>query len=184
MKPLFFIVISMVALFALMISPIIAKHVSAFFSDVIAAFKIPGLKVNGRRFQAGFVTLLRPYSGYQAGQVVELPASTEAALIASGQATTSAGPATAGALSCVQTQGAATITAGTSSVVITNPLVSPQSIIFAVVAQAAADGTLLRVERIVAAAGSFTIYGTANATANTAVDWAIVGSTGTLSLPN
>ena len=43
-----------------------------------------------------------------------------------------------------------------------------------VVAQAAADGTLLRVERVVCAAGLFTIFGTANATATTFIDWAIV----------
>jgi hypothetical protein len=183
MKTFFLVAIALIALFALMISPIITKHLVAFTKDVVQIFKQPGISPNSHRFQGGYVTLLRSYGGYQAGQVVELPASTEATLIASGGGTTSAGPATAGPLSCTQTQGAATVATGASSVVITNPLVTPQSVIFAVVAQAAADATMLRVERIVAAAGSFTIYGTANATANTAVDWAIIGATGVSSNP-
>ena len=60
-----------------------------------------------------------------------------------------------------------------SSVVITHPWVTANSIVMAVVSQAAADGTLLRVERVVPAAGSFTIYGTANATAATTIAWVI-----------
>jgi hypothetical protein len=59
-------------------------------------------------------------------------------------------------------------------VVITHPAVTASSVVVAVVAQAAADGTLLRVERVNPAAGSFTIFGTANATAATTVAWAIV----------
>ncbi len=134
--------------------------------------------------QGGFVTLLRPYLGYAQGTVVELPASTEAALIAAGQATTSAGPATSGAVTTTATSGSVTIAAGASSLVVTNSLVTVQSIIFAVVAQAAADGTLLRVERVVPAAGSFTIYGTANATAATIIDWAIIPPLGLSSIPS
>lgn len=174
----------LVALFIMMVTPIIVKHIVAFIQDVVSTFKQPGIKTSGHRsFQGGFVTLLRPYSGYLQGQVVELPASTESSLIAAGMATTSAGPATAGALTCSQTQGAAAIAIGTSSVVITNNLVTPQSIIFAVVAQVAADATCLRVERIVAGVGLFTIYGTANATAATAVDWAIVNPSGVFASP-
>lgn len=173
------------AFFMMAVAPIIATHVKAFVLDVVGAFKQPGIKPSGHRlFQGGFVTLLRNYGGYTPGQVVELPASTEATLIANGGATTSAGPATAGALTTNQTQGAGAFAIGTLSTVITNPLVTPQSIVMAVINQAAADATLLRVERVVAAAGSFTVYGTANATAITGFDWAIIGSTGTFSSPN
>lgn len=133
--------------------------------------------------QSGFVTLLRPYGGYQAGQTVELPASTEAALIISGGGANSAGPASVAPLSCQQAQGAVGIAAGQVSAVITNPLVTPQSIVIAYVSQAAADGTLLRVDRVVSAAGSFTIFGNAAATAIVNVDWAIIGSIGGLSNP-
>jgi hypothetical protein len=66
------------------------------------------------------------------------------------------------------------IAAGSSSVVVTNANVDANSKIYAVVNQAAADGTLLRVERIVPAAGSFTIFGTANATATTSIDWTLL----------
>jgi len=59
-------------------------------------------------------------------------------------------------------------------VVVTNNLVTAESKVFAVVSQAAADGTLLRVERVLCAAGSFTIYGTANATATTTIDWCLM----------
>lgn len=114
------------------------------------------------------------YGQFAAGSIVTLPASTEAALIAQGLATASAAANTTGAYSTSEFSGRAAIAAGAASVVITNPLVNASSKIWAVVAQAAADGTLLRVERIVPAAGSFTIYGTANATATTLIDWAIV----------
>lgn len=114
------------------------------------------------------------YGQFAAGSIVTLPASTEAALIAQGLATTSAAAPTTGAYATNEYSGRAAIAAGASSVVITNPFVNANSKIYAVVAQAAADGTLLRVERILAAAGSFTIYGTANATATTVIDWAIV----------
>jgi hypothetical protein len=76
--------------------------------------------------------------------------------------------------------GRCTISAGVSSVVVTNPLVDVNSKIYAVINQAAADTTLLRVERIVPSAGFFTIYGTANATAAVSVDWAILGPFGGL----
>lgn len=119
----------------------------------------------------GFVTLLRAYQGYAAGTIVSLPASTEATLIAAGQATTSAGPVTPGAISTNMTEGMAAVAIGASSVVITNPLITPSSRVGAVVSQAAADGTALRVERVVPGAGLVTIYVTANATAATQINW-------------
>lgn len=118
------------------------------------------------------VTLSRPYGAYPAGTITSLPATTEAALVAQGIAT-SGGTLTTGALSSNELSGRASIAAGASSVVITNPWVTASSVVTAVVAQAAADGTLLRVERVVPAAGSFTVYGTANATAATTIAWMV-----------
>lgn len=183
MKTFLLVAIALIALFALMISPIIAKHLVAFAKDVVQAFKQPGISSTGHRFQGGFVTLLRAYGGYAQGTVVELPKSVEDSLIAASLATTSAGPATAGPVSTTMPSGSVTIAAGQSSIVITNPNITAQSVVWAAVAQAAADGTLLRIERIVPAAGSVTLYGTANATANTVVDWAILTPYGNLSGP-
>lgn len=117
------------------------------------------------------VTLNRAYGGYVAGTIVELPSDTEAALIAQGLAVTNAGPSTQGAVTTSYNSGSVTVAIGASSLVVTNANCTANSKVFAVVAQAAADGTLLRVERIVCAAGSFTIFGTANATAATVIDW-------------
>lgn len=119
------------------------------------------------------VTLLRPYGGYSAGQTVGFTASTEAALIASGQAVNGT-TITPGNLTTNQPAGVCAIAAAASSVTITNPLVTSQSRIHAVIAQATADTTLLYVARIVATNGGFTIHGNANATAQVAVDWAIL----------
>jgi hypothetical protein len=126
----------------------------------------------------GLVLLGRPYSGYAAATIVKLPTNVEAALVAQGLATVSAGPVTPGAVTTTQTEGRVGIAAGSSSVVVTNPNVDANSVIHAMVNQAAADGTLLRVERIVPAAGSFTIYGTANATAQTNIDWRLMPASG------
>lgn len=119
------------------------------------------------------VLLSRPYGAYPSGATVTLPASTEAAIIAQNLGTASVAAVTTGAQSSNEMQGRVAIAAGASSVVVTNPFVTASSKISATVNQAAADGTLLRVERIVPAAGSFTIYGTAAATATTVIDWFI-----------
>lgn len=120
------------------------------------------------------VTLSRPYQGAAAGTTLTLPDSTEAALITQGLAVSAAkAGTTTGAMSVAALSGTAAIPAGSSSVVITNPLITPTSKVFAVVSQTSADGTLLRVERVVPAAGSVTIFGTANATATTLVDWMV-----------
>lgn len=124
------------------------------------------------------VLLNRAYAGFVAGTIAEFSSELEAALIAQGIATTNAGPATSGAQSNSVYQGQAVIPIGASSVVITNPNIDANSKVWAVVSQAAADGTLLRVERVVPAAGSVTIYGTANATAATVIDWAIIVPSG------
>lgn len=125
------------------------------------------------------VLLSRAYAGYLAATTVQLPTNVEAALIAQGLATTAASAnITTGAVTANVTSGTVAIAAGASSVVVTNNLVDANTKITAVVAQAAADGTLLRVERIVAAAGSFTIYGTANATATTFISWSLIVAPG------
>ena len=118
------------------------------------------------------VTLTQPYGSLAAGAITTLPASTETALIAQGRAT-NGGTLTPGAFTTTEYAGRASIAAGASSVVITHPYVTASSCVVAVVAQAAADATLLRVERVNPAAGSFTIFGTANATAATTIAWMV-----------
>lgn len=124
------------------------------------------------------VLLNKDYAGYAAGTVRQLRTSTETALIAQGLAASSSAAITTGAVTTTEMQGRVSIAAGASSLVVTNPNITTESKVFAVVAQAAADGTLLRVERIVCAAGSFTIYGTANATAATLIDWMVLNPLG------
>jgi hypothetical protein len=125
------------------------------------------------------VLLNQPYAGNAAGAVREFTAELEAALIAQGIASASAvASTTTGAQTCNTWSGTAAVPIGSSSVVITNSLIKANSKVWAVVAQAAADGTLLRVERVVPADGSVTIYGTANATAVTLIDWAILPTIG------
>ncbi|MFA5875263.1 MAG: hypothetical protein WC901_01055 [Candidatus Margulisiibacteriota bacterium] len=130
------------------------------------------------------VLLNRAYLGRLSGVVASFGVSTETALVGSGLATASVDASlTTGAYTQNTAQGKAAIAAGASSVVITNSLVDANTKVWAMVAQAAADGTLLRVERVLAASGSFTIFGTANATATTLIDWAIIddepGTSGT-----
>lgn len=133
------------------------------------------------------VLLARPYAGYIAGQTIQLPTTIENALIAAGIASlvsvAASAAVTPGALTTSLPSGRCTIAAASSSVVVTNPLVDVNSKIYAVINQAAADATLLRVERIVPAAGFFTIFGTANATAAVSIDWAITSPFGGLTTP-
>jgi len=125
------------------------------------------------------VLLSRAYGGYTAGQTIQVPTSLENAIVGNSfgtvASTSAAAAVTTGPLSTNLPAGRVTVPIGSSSVVVTNPSVDVNSKIFAVVNQAAADATLLRVERIVPGAGSFTIYGTANATAAVSIDWAILG---------
>ncbi len=161
---------------------VFAAIASVVEKAIINAFPAPSGKGMFLK-QGGFVLLGKAYAGYAQGTIVELPASTEAALIASGQATNSAGPATAGAVTTTANSGSVTAAAAAASVVVTNANVSVQSIIYAVVSQAAADGTALRVDRVSVAAGSFTIFLNAAATAATSIDWAILNPNGSLSNP-
>lgn len=124
------------------------------------------------------ILLSRSYAGYPAGVIVEFANSVEQALIAQGYGTSSAGPVTPGATSTSNYQGTCAVAAAAGSVTITHPAVDISTKIFAVIAQATADATALYVARIVPAAGSFTIYTNANATAATTIDWSIVDPLG------
>lgn len=126
------------------------------------------------------INLNRGYMGLIAGTVVGLSSNIESNLIASGMASANASKAniTPGAVTYNGIQGTVAIPAGQSSVTITNALIDANTKIMANIAQAAADGTLTSLPRIVPAAGSVTIYGNANATAAVVVDWSIVAAPG------
>lgn len=94
----------------------------------------------------------------QAGKIVQPTA---------GNSTGSPGAATLNTPS-----GRSAIAAGAASVVITNSLVSASSQVYAMLQTA--DATLTSIKSIVPGAGSFTITGNANATANTNVCWFVV----------
>ena len=117
------------------------------------------------------VTLTRAYAGYPAGTTTQFDTPTETALVQQGFATVAAVAITPGAITTSQPNGRVAIPAGVLSVVVTNPNVTAQSKISAFIAQTTADGTLTAIQRVVPAAGSFTIYGNANATAAVLVDW-------------
>ncbi|WP_440966151.1 hypothetical protein ACL58G_07875 [Massilia sp. GER05] len=126
------------------------------------------------------ITLNRGYMGLLAGTVVGLTTNIEQNLIAQGLASAAASKAniTPGNVTYNGIQGSVAIAAGANSVTITNALIDANTKITANIAQAAADGTLTSLPRIVPAAGSVTIYGNANATAAVIVDWSIVAAPG------
>lgn len=134
------------------------------------------LKQTSRKFI--MILLNRSVSGYLAGTIAQFSTNKEAALIAQGFGSTSAGPVTSGAVTTTETSGRVTFAIAAASLVVTNANVDANSKIYAVINQAAADGTALRVERIVPAAGSFTIFVTAGATAATVVDWILLDVSG------
>ena len=90
------------------------------------------------------ILLSRPLYGYLAGTVIQLPTSTELALVAQGYGSFNAGPVTAGPVAINGTivpQGRVAIPAAGISVVVSHTGVTAESKIFAVIAQAAADTT-------------------------------------------
>lgn len=117
------------------------------------------------------ILLSRPYNGYQAGTIVQLPTSEEAALVAQGYGTNSAGPVTPGAVTTSKTMGRVGVAAAGTSVVVSNPGFNAESRFSAYLSNAAADGTALSITRIVPAAGSVTFVLNAAATAAVAIDW-------------
>lgn len=126
------------------------------------------------------ILLSRSFAGYLAGTIVELPASTEAALIAQRLGSNSVGPVTPGAVTTTQPSGRVGIAAAGTSVVITNPNITEQSQVQASLCNAAADATATFITRIVPAAGSVTIHLNAAATAAVAIKWAIIDAVGGL----
>ncbi len=126
------------------------------------------------------VLLTRSYGGYAAGTIVQFATSIEAALIAAGLASTSAGPVTPGAVSTNMPMGRVGIAAAGTSVVVTNPNFTAETKFVAYLSNAAADGTALYVTRITPANGSVTFTLNAAATAAVAVDWAVLGPYGGL----
>lgn len=70
--------------------------------------------------------------------------------------------------------GRCAIAAAASSVVVTNTNCTANTTIIAIISQATADATLTQIVRVAPAAGSFTIYGNAAATANTVIDYLMI----------
>jgi hypothetical protein len=126
------------------------------------------------------ILLSKAYKGYAAGTIVQLATQEEAALIAQGFGTTSAGPVTPGAVTTTATAGRVGIAAAGTSVVVTNPAFNTESKFVAYLSNAAADGTALYITRITPAAGSVTFTLNAAATAAVAIDWALLMISGEL----
>lgn len=124
------------------------------------------------------VLINKTYKGVPAGNIAQFVTSEETALKAQGLASTTALDVTAGAATQNSVQGRCAVAAAATSVVITNSQVDASTRIHAVISQAAADATALYVARVVPAAGSFTIYVNAAATADTFIDWVIVNPIG------
>ena len=126
------------------------------------------------------ILLSKAYKGYAAGTIVQLATQEEAALIAQGFGTTSAGPVTPGAVTTTASAGRVGIAAAGTSVVVTNPAFNTESKFVAYLSNAAADGTALYITRITPAAGSVTFTLNAAATAAVAIDWALLMISGKL----
>lgn len=125
----------------------------------------------------------RGYKGYLPSTIVQLSTQEEAALIAQGLATTSAGPVTPGAVTTSNTMGRLGIAAAGTSVVLTNPLINAESRVIAYLSNAAADATATSITRIACATGAagsaggtatFTVN--AAATAAVSIDWQVLGN--------
>lgn len=116
----------------------------------------------------------RGYGGYLPATIVQLQTVTEAALVAQGMATTSAGPVTPGAVTTTMTSGRVGIAAAGTSVVVTNAAFTTESKFIAFLSNAAADTTATSVTRITPANGSVTFTVNAGATAAVSIDWALV----------
>jgi hypothetical protein len=126
------------------------------------------------------ILLSRPYGGYTAGTIVQFSTTIEAALVAQGFGTVSAGPVTPGAVTTNQPSGRVGIAAAGTSVVVTNPNITTESKFAAWLSNGTADTTALYITRIVPANGSVTFHLNAAATAAVAIDWAVLGPFGGL----
>ena len=114
-----------------------------------------------------------------------LTTNTDQALVAQGLGTLAPkANVTPGNVTANVFSGAVAIPAGASSVTITNQYIDGNTKVLCNIAQAAADGTLTRIARVVPTAGTggasgfVTIYGDANATAPVIVDWVICATPG------
>lgn len=126
------------------------------------------------------ILLSKAYSGYAAGTIVQLSTQAEAALVAQGLASVSAGPVTAGAVTTTEVSGRLGIAAAGSSVVLTNPKITTESKFVAGLSNAAADATALYITRIAPANGSVTFTLNAAATGIVAIDWTLLMVSGQL----
>lgn len=127
------------------------------------------------------VLLNKAYMGLIAGNTVGLATNIEQALIGQGLATAATkANITPGNITYNGWTGTVAIPTGAASVVITSPYFDQNTKLVANIAQAAADGTLTSINRVVAAdrvagaaGGTVTIFGNANATAPVILDWVI-----------
>ncbi len=117
------------------------------------------------------VLLSRSYAGYAAGTIVQLATQEEAALVAQGLASVSAGPVTPGAVTTTKMFGRVGIAAAGTSVVVSNAAFNTESKYCAYLSNAAADATALSITRITPGAGTVTFTLNAAATAAVAIDW-------------
>jgi hypothetical protein len=124
------------------------------------------------------ILLSRQYAGYAAGTIVQLQTAVEAALIAQGLATASAGPVTPGNVATNETAGRAGIAAAGTQVVVSNPSFTTESKFAAALSNAAADGTATSITRIIPAAGQVTFVLNAAATGAVSIDWMLLLKSG------
>lgn len=120
------------------------------------------------------VLLSKSYGGYAAGTIVQFATSLESALIASGIATSSAGPATPGDVSTTQNRGRVGIAAAGTTVIISNPTFTAESRFNAYLSNAVADTTATSITRTIPSAGTLTLVLNSAATAAVAVDWSLL----------
>lgn len=125
------------------------------------------------------ILLSKSYNGYLAGTIVQLSTQAEAALIAQGYATASAGPVTPGNVTTTEVAGRVGIAAAGTSVVITNSRFTTESKFNVNLSNAAADATATGF-RVTPANGSVTIALNAASTGVVALDWVLLMVSGEL----
>lgn len=125
------------------------------------------------------ILLSRSYAGYLAGTIVQLSTQAEAALIAQGFATTSAGPVTPGNVTTTEVSGRVGVAAAGTAVVITNPRFTTESKFNINLSNIAGDATATSV-RVTPAAGSVTFTLNAASTGVVAIDWVLLMISGEL----
>lgn len=123
-------------------------------SVAITGGAINGAVIGGTTPAAGTFTTLRATTDFQ-------NASTDSS-------------GTPGAATISTPSGRCSIAAAAASVVITSTICTATSKVFATINQAAADATALQIVRVSTAAGSFTIFANAAATATTVVDFHLI----------